>query len=176
MSLSQLPAAVLVVLSAVGLLASCHFDSDSGPSGANERIFLGAGYSFGMCGGLCVGDLVIDHSRVLHEVHNHFDEEPLRRSAGELTPRALEILRGLLPPLAEAELQDIYGCPDCADGGAAYIAVLGDGALSRHAYDFGRPPDVLVDLNGFASAVISALESCRTTELVVVDPDCIPLE
>jgi hypothetical protein len=87
--------------------------------------------------------------------------------ARERIEAAAERLNGVI-------LDPVYGCPDCADGGAAYLMLAGNGGPSRHEMDFGRPPEVLAELQGLASAMIDALETCASNELVAVADDCEP--
>ena len=71
-------------------------------------------------------------------------------------------------------LQSVYGCSDCADGGAAYVTLDWQGVTTRHEMDFGRPPDLFTDLYGLAMAMINSLETCESDDLVTVAGDCEP--
>ena len=40
-------------------------------------------------------------------------------------------------------LPEVIGCPDCADGGAEWVAVNADGKQYKVTYDYGKTPKEL---------------------------------
>ena len=75
-------------------------------------------------------------------------------------------------------LREVYGCPDCADGGACTLSLLRNGAASTHTYDCSMgAPDVLAAAHEFWSGIVFDLESCQESPWAVIeaDFDCIPL-
>ncbi len=137
---------------------------------------VGAGWSFGMCLGLCNADLVIDGEELVLTARDREATEPLYENRGLLTPDARSRIGAALEQLSGVMLDPVYGCPDCADGGAAYLALEREGGNFRHDMEFGRPPQVLAELHGLATAMIDALETCISNELVAVADDCTPWE
>lgn len=135
---------------------------------------VGAGWSFGMCGGYCNADLAVEGERLVLTGRSRASEEPLYVNRGALTAVALERIGAVEERLSGVELDSVYGCPDCADGGAAYLMLARQGLTSRHEMDFGRPPELLVELHGLAMEMIGALETCGSNELVAVADDCEP--
>ena len=101
-------------------------------------------------------------------------EEPLYMNRGALTAVARQRIDAAVEGLHGMALDPVYGCPDCADGGAAYLMLAQQGDISRHEIDFGRPPEVLAELHGLALAMIDALETCGSNELVAVADSCEP--
>lgn len=146
------------------------------PAVPSDASLVGAGWSFGMCLGYCVADLAIDGERLVLTGRARADEEPLYVNQGTLTPLALERIGAALESLGGVALEPVYGCPDCADGGAAYLELTRDGMTSRHEMEFGAPPEELAELHELAMGLISALETCEPGELVSVDADCAPHE
>jgi hypothetical protein len=137
---------------------------------------VGAGWSFGMCLGLCNADLVIDGEELVLTARDREKAEPLYENRGSLTTEGLERVGAAIDLLSGVSLDPIYGCPDCADGGAFYLEMIQDGASTRHAMEFGRPPEVLAELHGLAMGVIEAIERCSSDALVTVDDECTPWE
>ncbi len=135
---------------------------------------VGAGWSFGMCGGYCNADLVVEGEGLVLTGRSRMSEELLYVNRGALTAVALERIGAAVEKLNGVVLDPVYGCPDCADGGAAYLMLARPGVTSRHEMDFGRPPEVLAELQGLAMAMIDALETCGSDELVAVADDCEP--
>ena len=130
-----------------------------------------------MCLGLCNADLVIEGEELVLTARDREAAEPRYENRGLLTMAARSRIGAAMEQLSGVTLDPVYGCPDCADGGAAYLVVLErEGGLFRHDMEFGRPPEVLAELHGLATAIIDALETCVSTELVTVGDDCTPWE
>ena len=100
------------------------------------------------------------------------DDPPLYQNHGSLTPAGRARLGAALSELDDASLDPVYGCPDCADGGAAYLELSRDGVSERVGMELGNPPDVLAGLYGVSASLIGALETCRSNELVEVVGEC----
>ena len=136
---------------------------------------LGGGYWFGECWGACRGDLVVNVSE-LTLILTGWDDTSFLNNSGELTDLGLTTSAALVGELADVELQSVYGCPDCADGGGFYVTIRRDDLESRHEYNFGGPPDVLDDLDEFVRGLIDALTTCTVTPHVVPGEGCVPFE
>jgi hypothetical protein len=141
-----------------------------------EVALTGAGWSFGMCLGYCNAELTVDGESLVLTGWNREDQEPLYVHRGTLTPLGVERMGAAANRLGGVTLAPVYGCPDCADGGAAYVMLTADGVTSRHDMEFGSPPEVLADLHQLAMATMKALETCGSNELVTVADDCAPWE
>lgn len=135
----------------------------------------GGGHSFGMCWGACRGDLTLE-GRQAFWLRSGWDDTIYADNAGTLTPTGLAAAEEIALALADVALDDVYGCPDCADGGAAYVLLERDGQQSRHAYEFAAPPDVLAAADAFLADLMAALDGCEATEHLVPADDCEPLQ
>lgn len=93
---------------------------------------------------------------------------------GRLTPVGHARIRALAAALVGVNLDAVYGCPDCADGGAAGIDLLRGDVASNHIYEYGHPPVVLADADTFLQGLITSLAACQSTPAVTVDPACVP--
>jgi hypothetical protein len=147
----------------------------SGPV-AEDPALVGAGWSFGMCIGYCLADLVFEGDRVVLSGSSNMADAPLFVNDGTLTPEARSRIAAALETLGDAQLEPSYGCPDCADGGAAYLTLVRDGATTRHQMEFGNPPVELAELYDLSLSIIGALETCTTDDLVIVGAECLPAE
>ncbi len=132
----------------------------------------GAGWSFGMCAGYCGADLSVDGAALVQSGHARAPDEQLYEHHGTLTAEGLARFDDAASALAGVTLEDTYGCPDCADGGAAYVVIATGDGESRHTMEFGKPPEVLADVYDLSTAVMNALESCEASALVEVAEDC----
>jgi hypothetical protein len=127
-----------------------------------------------MCGGYCTADLVSIDGLLTLVGSGWTSDEPLYENRGTLTAEGQGLISAAADKLRSVPLESVYGCPDCADGGAAYVVVDLDGVSSRHDMEFGRPPAVLAELHELAMAMIDALETCQSDEMVIVADDCEP--
>lgn len=157
-------------------------DLDAGPApdlGPDEDVpppsgpttLVEAGWSFGECMGPCVGSVVFEGAKVTLTVQD-WNMTALHVAHGILMTDAAAALEQLLAALDTAPLQAVYGCPDCADGGAFHVALNRNGVDSKHVYEYGQPPEVLKDLDQLVKAVIDALRNCNTVYPVVIQGEC----
>jgi hypothetical protein len=141
---------------------------------SDDISLVGAGWSFGRCGGYCNADLAVEAEGLVLTGRSHMSAPPLYVNRGALTAAARERINEATARLKGVALDPVYGCPDCADGGAAYLMLAQRGATSRHEMERGRPREVLAELYELAMAMIDALETCGSNELVAVADDCEP--
>lgn len=141
---------------------------------AVDGSLVGAGWSFGMCGGYCNADLVVERDGLTLTGREQMTDETLFVNRGTLTVEGLDRIGAELERLNDVPLDPVYGCPDCADGGASYLTLSRRGLTARHDMEFGRPPEVIAGLHSLTMAMISSLETCRSSDLVSVADDCAP--
>ena len=140
---------------------------------ASEPALEAAGWSFGFCAGYCVADMTIVGSDLVLTGRSRVGEQPLYTNGGKLTSDGSARLETALADLEGVSPDPVYGCPDCADGGAAYLELSRDGATERIEMEFGNPPDALADLYAISASLIAGLETCQSNELLDVATDCV---
>jgi hypothetical protein len=164
-SAGALALAVVAVLSACG-------ERSTTPSPATRLIE--AGWSFGFCLGPCTGALEVEGDDLSYRVASRTGDEVLARGHGELTSSGVSRLNALLSALPP-DLLETYGCPDCADAGAAYVVLRRDAALHRSVYEYPRPPGELAALDAFLREVMDALGSCQSNSQIRIAGGCTPV-
>jgi hypothetical protein len=127
-----------------------------------------------MCAGLCRADLEVDGDLLILRGSDTSGTEQLFENRGDFTPTGREHLDAALAALGDTPLEDRYGCPDCADGGASYVTLLRDGRTTHHDMEFGSPPPELAELVALTTTIIDALQACQPDELVDVEVGCEP--
>ena len=102
-------------------------------------IQINSGTSYGLCWGYCVFELELDNNSALFKASS-WGWDPY----GELPDLILEdnlnqIVWQQLINLIDFEyflsLEDVYGCPDCADGGAEFIEITYDGVIKLVTFE-----------------------------------------
>lgn len=140
-----------------------------------DTTLSGGGTSFGMCWGACKQDFSIFNLKV-HYLASGWDDVVYSEVTATLTVQGASEAKQVAVDLLEVSLDDVYGCPDCADGGAAYAQLLRKGAESKHAYPFNGPPPALETADQFIMSVLEAMATCQSNDLVKIPEDCVPLE
>ena len=138
-------------------------------------VLLGGGWSFGFCAGQCIGDLTLNGTAARYTITGHRDEDPVFvDNRGMLTLLGMQAVFTAMVELRDVTLDDRYGCPDCADGGASHVTIERAGEASTHTYEYGRPPAILSDVDALLDELMDALETCTSTDHIVVDSNCVP--
>lgn len=138
----------------------------------------GGGKSFGSCIGECQFTVSIQPGNAnvcagaTLEVCGTRTNGCTRTNIGHLTPTGNALLTGLAVELVGQNLQEVYGCPDCVDGGASQIALVMDSVQQTISYEFNNPPDMLKQADAFTASVINALNTCTSNENIVVSNSC----
>jgi hypothetical protein len=147
-----------------------------------DTVIVSARNSFGHCAGECTFELSIAITSVSMSACDDVDlaisDTPgtglLRANSGKLTPLAHQQVRTLAEALVGVELQDTYGCPDCADGGASRITLSRLRSVSSHTYEYLNPPEELVAADSLVQALIGGLRDCETNPYLTLAPGCTP--
>lgn len=145
-----------------------------------DDVILVASKSFGMCAGECISNLDIEagngdgacDTAIL--TVSGWDAVITRENIGTLTPAGHALARSLAAALVGETLDETYGCPDCADGGASSVTLAREGELSMHQYEYSNPPDALVAVDEFTMALITALDTCTDSDNIVMSSECTP--
>ena len=164
---------------ACGMATWLCLDEPEACSAVDERFFIsGGGKSFGECMGECVFELTThintsgNCATATLIVYGIADVS--RTNTGELTALGTALVSGLAVELTGVSLEEIYGCPDCADGGAGRLTLRRDGSAFTTEYEFQKPPELLKKADDFVADVMTALDVCETTGYVVPSASCVP--
>ncbi|WP_342647122.1 hypothetical protein [Mucilaginibacter sp. CSA2-8R] len=100
------------------------------------------GTSFGMCAGFCRNEITISQNKlVLLRRKNSSDESKICTKDFDAEQQQQLINKIDLPRFFI--LDERYGCPDCADGGAEWIEIEQDGKKHRVTFEYQREPDAV---------------------------------
>ena len=131
-----------IAAAALVLLPSCSQLSLGTDEDAN---IVRWGTSFGMCAGYCREDLVVESSEVSLTRRSWQNSLPPESLEKPLSTTAWRQLVADIDVDTFRALQDVYGCPDCADGGAEYIEIQTDEFTKRVTFEYGKGPEQLQD-------------------------------
>jgi hypothetical protein len=129
------------------LTFGCRTTDHSTPSVASQNgqvISILHGTSYGHCIGYCVKEelyreLSIRTTQSSRDAANH----PEKTSETPLSDGELAELASLIDWNKWNQLENVIGCPDCADGGAEYIEITTAEGKRRVTFDAGSDPEGL---------------------------------
>jgi hypothetical protein len=149
-------ASVLIVLLLVVSAASgCMLlgDADDRLDGAT----LASGTSFGMCLGYCRTELTVSPDRTA--TMRWIPQGSGRATVTEtrtLSEEEYDTLRDAFDRDCLLGADEVYGCPDCADGGAEYVEMQDGATVKRVAFEYGTEV-------GGLGAFIEAMRTLRAS-------------
>ena len=99
-------------------------------------IQINSGTSYGECWGYCVFELELDNSNALFTASGWgWYEFPDLLLEDNLSQEMWQQIIELIDFEYFQSLDDVYGCPDCADGGAEFIEIIYDGVAKQITFD-----------------------------------------
>ena len=127
----------LLPLAALLLLAAPTCSLTQGDGGPAYTIVHGT--SFGMCGGYCKTTLEIDTTTArLSQVGWDSIQYPRQTRSLQLTAAEWRRLQALANVEDLTQVEGVHGCPDCADGGAEWIAIRAGERTIQTTYEYGH--------------------------------------
>jgi hypothetical protein len=125
---------LILILAAAGGSMAC----TSSPTGADDVSVIRATTSFGFCLGYCKTTLEITSGGLtyIEEATRSGELPPVRRTA----PVSASEWQALVDALDRSKIEALpatLGCPDCADGGAESIEVVGADWRKSVTFEFG---------------------------------------
>jgi len=125
----------------------CQLFGDKGSS-LNSLSEIKGGYSFGFCAGYCKADFVFTENLQALELKTHgresdppdlFFEKDLDLSNWDRMIRSVNLD-------SFCSMDDVYGCPDCADGGMEYVTLECEGRDKTVRFEYGEVLPEIRDL------------------------------
>lgn len=147
---------------------------DTGPGrGGESYIVVAAGSSHGECLGPCVSTLTFSRGALHYELEG-YEDDVYASNDGLLTELGAGQLEEIEDGLsAQPELQDVYGCPDCDDGGASWARLSdSEGASTTHTWESGNAPEAFLELSLMVSDLQLALRDCEASAYVTLHASC----
>jgi hypothetical protein len=134
-------------------------------------VFAGGGRSFGECEGECRFEVSIEPSIVLDVeecwaphvwLSAHDTAGVVHMWTADLSDSAWQQAASITATLTDAAIAPVTGCPDCADGGDAWVVRAPGGREAQEFhYEYGRPPSTLSDADAFLQRLIDQVRVCR---------------
>ena len=129
----------ILLLLALLLGAACSGADTPSAALRGEPLVIRAGTSFGMCLGYCATEMRIDGREIVFTRTGTRDAaaHPPQTERVRISETEWAELMALADARAFAGLREVYGCPDCADGGAEWVEVERGGQARRVTFEYG---------------------------------------
>lgn len=126
-------------------------------------LVLHYGTSFGECLGYCINELELTHDEIVLTQRGWAigGTLPDRQYTWPMDADRWERITAAFDAGAFARLDSVYGCPDCADGGAEWIEAPINGTPKRVTFEYGNPPEAIADLQALLHAVLEEKQPDR---------------
>ncbi len=102
------------------------------------------GTSFGECIGYCKHDLELKQVKVIYNCSGWVDSVQPVSKTENLSASAWDSIQSNLNVNTFFQLDEIIGCPDCADGGSEWLEIkLANGESHKVVFEYFKEPDVI---------------------------------
>ncbi len=98
---------------------------------------------FGECMGTCYESFVFEEGVFAWEQRSYINGTIQSTCQGGQEEDIWAEWQNLIDFLVMENLEEVIGCPDCADGGATYIELTQNGESKRVTFETGNPPPAL---------------------------------
>jgi hypothetical protein len=108
-----------------------------------DQIEVRSGESFGFCVGKCYSEVIFEgNQQKLLVKESIFNDNVFTEKEKVYTEQVLLSTKNEIFKLIDFEefmaLDEVYGCPDCADGGAEWIEIKkGNGEIKKVKFEYG---------------------------------------
>jgi hypothetical protein len=109
----------------------------------NNLNSISYGSSFGMCVGYCSNNLLISDLKLTFSKSKNGQTSDTKTCSKTISEADVNAIKNDLNMEKIASLPETIGCPDCADGGAEWIAINADGKQYKITYEYGKAPKEL---------------------------------
>ncbi|QIL38838.1 hypothetical protein G7074_05790 [Pedobacter sp. HDW13] len=109
----------------------------------NNLNSISYGSSFGMCVGYCSNNLLISDLKLTFSKSKNGQTSDTKTCSKTISEADVNAIKNDLNMEKIAALPETIGCPDCADGGAEWIAINADGKQYKITYEYGKAPKEL---------------------------------
>ncbi len=100
------------------------------------------GTSFGMCVGFCRNEITISQNNVTLVRRKNATNESKTCTQSLSSEQRQQLINKIDLPRFFV-LEERYGCPDCADGGAEWIEIEQDGKKHKVTFEYRREPEAV---------------------------------
>jgi len=122
---------------------------------------IGYGTSFGMCAGYCNQSLLISDLKLSFSKSKNGQVPDTKNCNKSISETEVNALKRELNLNQLADLPEVIGCPDCADGGAEWISVNADGKQYKIIFGYDQAPKELENAVSKLKVLMASFKDCN---------------
>jgi hypothetical protein len=149
----------ILIFSSLSVLSLCFTACKKSDDKNLENISYGT--SFNMCVGYCHNELTVYGNKATMTRLNARDAKATKKCESSIDENEFEEIKKLLATDEVYKLPKSIGCPDCADGGAEWVAFKIDGKEYKTTYEYGNVPEPLKAAVDKLKAIRASFEGCK---------------
>lgn len=123
---------------------SCQMSETVAP-GEADIVQLKSGQSFGMCMGVCFNEMIIDTEKITLKQVDYLERGGNTKEYEHVEKGAAIKSAAIFQKISQPKflsLKEVYGCPDCADGGREWLEItFKNGKTKRVEFEYGSVLD-----------------------------------
>jgi hypothetical protein len=157
----------------VDYVGECVDDLSYGANWRSTRI------SFGECLGDCAFRLtrdLNDPDRINYAACDYAEMDCSRNIVLELNADGMALLQQAHREFRGAALEEQYGCPDCADGGATLVVLESNDGITQHEYEYSNPPAEFESLDSLMLDLHVSMYDCSEGMYFSIVGECTPAQ
>jgi hypothetical protein len=122
---------------------------------------IGYGTSFGMCIDYCVNNISLGAGEVKYSKSKNGSVPDTKTCTKKMAASEMDALKALVKQNDFQKLPAVIGCPDCADGGAEWIALKINGKVKKVTFEYGKAPSAVKELAVKLKEIKNSFKDCN---------------
>ncbi len=134
----------LILLFVLTLLANACENVESTELNIDTEILsISYGTYFGQCNGYCKQSITIENDSIRYQAQSwsENDNYPLIAFSTEFSEEDWKSIEEKIDFLIFRNIEEVIGCPDCADGGAEWIEIETEDVTHKIKFEYDNPPE-----------------------------------
>jgi hypothetical protein len=126
---------------------SCEEAENEFLTNSSDIISIEYGTSFGNCVGYCINSIEISGTDIMYSAvgWTTLDKVPDIHISGVIPQEDWNKLVSKIDLVIFRNMDEITGCPDCADGGAEWIKITTDKFVHKVTFEYNNEPEQVQD-------------------------------
>lgn len=127
----------------------------------DDTLKISYGTYFGMCSGFCNQEIRITKDQIRFNKRKNGVEHTLINCNQNLSTAHWAQLKGQINYRKFAALEEVMGCPDCADGGAEWIEIQSGERKHKITFEYGHAPEEVKAYIGKLREIKESFKDCK---------------
>lgn len=119
------------------------------------------GKSFGFCGGYCWHEITVTSNRLTFQKKSWDNSVPPVTCERDYDCEDWKSLTEDINVSDFFNMEEVIGCPDCADQGAGWVTIFTGGDLHKVTYEYHTEPKELTDLVNVLRPLLDSFDKCE---------------